>query len=127
MTARNGIAQDQNISTKDNNGTKIESNFRINIKSESKVTSSIKNLRKINNQKHLDAMYLEDKLKSLQKQVDEFKSRSNKSNSTSNISGKSEQELDSNRKKKENNNIINLSNNNNEQIQDVGDSNVDLK
>ena len=85
MTARNNTAQDKNITTKDNNGTKIESNFRINIKSESKVTSSIKNLRKINNQKHLDAMYLEDKLKSLQKQVDEFKSRSNKSNSTSNV------------------------------------------
>jgi len=83
LTAKNDVYQDSTVSTKDKSrDAKLESNFRINIKSESKVTSSIKNLRKINNQKHLDAMYLEDKLKSLQKQVDEFKSRSNNSNSS---------------------------------------------
>lgn len=71
--------------------TRLEANFRINIKSESKITSSIKNLRKINNQKHIDSMYLEEKLKSLQKQVDEFKSRSNNSNTTT--SDKSEQKI----------------------------------
>lgn len=83
LTAKNDVYQDSTVSTKDKSrDAKLESNFRINIKSESKVTSSIKNLRKINNQKHLDSMYLEDKLKSLQKQVDEFKSRSNNSNSS---------------------------------------------
>lgn len=73
--------------------TRLEANFRINIKSESKITSSIKNLRKINNQKHIDSMYLEEKLKSLQKQVDEFKSRSNNSNTTT--SDKSEPKITS--------------------------------
>jgi len=36
-------------------------------------------MRKINHNKQIDSVYLEEKLKSLQKQVDEFKSRSNNS------------------------------------------------
>jgi len=36
-------------------------------------------MRQINHNKQIDSIYLEEKLKSLQKQVDEFKSRSNNS------------------------------------------------